>query len=467
MFENLSNTNVAQASEEDLLTAAGPSGDDKEKGKKSGDTKDKNQGDDDGKTKGKKTDGKTDDKSKDKSASGPKKSVSALSSKDLNTALGDQDDDDDDQDDDAVDDDAADDDAGEVPKKKTSKKKKEETSDDDDQDDESDDDNDDEDQDNEDEDKDDDEKDKDDENEKDSGNIDVKDFLKARVDLLIKTGKWYDFEGREDVEWDEETFEQIETKQQEAKEAEIREEMLTSFGPYGSAIAEYAANGGDPEKLIDIFKEQQRVVALSVETEDDQKAVVLKYATEFQKMKPKAAQTYINALIADKELETVAKDAKESMEKELKDQEDALQQEQADVKAANEAKVKSDLQEFSQKVTQVLNSRTDISPEEKKELSKVLTKFDKKLKNGVPVNEFYFKFAEFKKDLPNYIEFVRFVLDPKKFIKSKENKGKTDANEKAFKLVRTGNKSKKAKSSGNPGGDGGSGGKKTTFKLIY
>lgn len=477
MFENLENTNIAVASEEDLAAAAGtPPTDDKNKGKgKDGKNDDggddKNQGDDKGKTKGKKINGKANDKSKDTPVSSGKKTLTDLSSKDLEIALGSDDDDDDN--DDVNDDDDDNQDTGKGKKKdkkddkKAASKKKDEAADDDDQDDDDDDNQDDDDQndDNDDQNDDDDNQDDDDDDEP-TGDIEVKDFLKARVDLLIKSGKWFDFEGRDEVEWDEETFEQVEIKQQEAKEAAIREDLLGSFGPYGSAIADYAAKGGDPEKLIDIFKEQQRVENLSIETEDDQKTAVLKYATEFQGMKPKQAQTYVNALIADKELADAAKEAKESMEQSLKDQEQELKDEQDEQVRQREAKTKADLQKFSNDVSIVLNQRTDLNPDEKKELIKVLTKFDKKLKNGVPVNEFYFKFAEFKKNLPDYIDLVRFVLDKKKFVKTQVNKGKTEANDKAFKLVRTGNKVKKTKSSGQPGGDSGSG-KKSTFKLIY
>lgn len=457
MFENIESTNIAVMSEEDMAIASGtPPADDK--GGKGGDNKDQG----DGKTKGKeKTNGKTDDKSKDKPAS--KKIVSVLSKKDLDTALGsDDDDNDDDSNEDDENQDADDKDTKKIDKKKAAGKKKEETEDDDDENQDADDENADDDSNEEDENAD------DDNNEEDdvpAGEIEIKDFLKARVDMLIKTGKWFDFDGREDVEWDEDTFEQIEIKQQEAKETEIRENILDSFGPYGSAIADYAAKGGDPEKLIDIFKEQKRVENLSIESEDDQKAVVLKYVTEFQNMKPKQAQTYINALIADKELADTAKEAKDSMEQALKDEENSLQAEQDEAIKKRDEKTKSDLAQFATDVNSVLNTRTDITPDEKKELIKVLTKFDKKLKNGVPVNDFYFKFAEFKKNLPNYIELVRFVLDPKKFVKSQVNKGKTDATEKAFKLVRTGNSAKKAKSA-QPDTKGANG-KKTTFKLIY
>jgi hypothetical protein len=287
----------------------------------------------------------------------------------------------------------------------------------------------------------------DDEN-KDKGNdedADIKDFLKARVDLLIKKGEWADFEGSEDFEWNEDSFAEMELQQRNYQKQQMREELLDGFGPYGREIAEYAAKGGDPDKIIDIFKEQQRVESLSLETEEDQRAIVLKYETEFLNKKPERVKKYIDSLIADKELAAYAAEAKESMEEALTQQSQDLQAEQDAKVKASQVKQEQNMKKFQSDVSTLVNSMTDIPADEKKQLLNVLTKFDKKLKNGTPVNEFYFKFDNFRKDLPNYVKLVRFVLNPEKFIKSIENNGKSAATEKAFKLARGAASGKKLK----------------------
>jgi hypothetical protein len=245
----------------------------------------------------------------------------------------------------------------------------------------------------------------------------------------------------------------------------MREELLESFGPYGREIADYTANGGDPDKLIDIFKEQQIVENLSIETEDQQRAVVLKYETEFLNKKPERVRKYIDSLVADKELAAYAAEAKQAME-------DALDTEKETLKAEQEAAVlkrsqlqQANMKKFQSDVSNLISKAEDIPADEKKQILQVLTKFDKKLKNGTPVNDFYFKFEQFRKDLPNYVKLVRFVLNPDKFIKTIEDKGKNKANEKAFRLAVGANKSKKVKAAG---GDSSGGGKpsKSTFKLL-
>lgn len=420
MFNTFSDTHVVEASDADLLAAMGEEaapakGKTKSTDKGSDTTKKSDDANGEEKTKGAKSTSKTkasDKSSKDTTAT---KNVSDMSNDDLEAALG-LDDDDDDENPDVDDENETDDE-----EKDTDEDKKDD---------------------------DDDKKDDDEDKADETGDLSTNDFLKARVNLLIEKGEWVEWEGRdaEKEEWDEDSFAEMELKQREYQKTVMREEILDSYGPIGRSIAEHIGNGGNPDELIDIFKEQQKVEAMSIDTEEGQKAVVYKYATEFQRMKPNAARRYIDGLIADKELESVSKEAKEDMEKDFKQQAIDLKQQQIDAVNEQKRQAKERTDKFVSDVNAYLKSASDISADEKKEIQKVLTVFNKKLSNGAEVNEFYFKLADFRKELPNYINLVRFVLNPKKFAKEIENKGKTDATKKAFSLVRTANKTKTAKS---------------------
>ena len=443
MFNNMADTKMEAASEQDVLVALGDAdaleGADNTEGQE-------------GKTKTKKAEKKA--SSKDNTALGntKTKTISDLSNEE-----------DEDDDDVAFKDEDAEEDEDEKKKKKVKPSlKPDETEDEDDEDDE-------EDEEDEDEkkkkkaagaDEEDEEDDKDDEGTADQ---DTKDFLKARVNLLIKKGEWADFEGSEDVDWDEETFADMELQQRAYQKQQMREELLDSFGPYGREIAEYTAKGGDPDALIDIFKEQQKVESLSVDTEEQQKEVIKKYETEFLGKKPERVNKYIDSLIADKELKAAAEEAKEAMDAKLAERAE-------DLKAAQDAEIErvkeqqqQNITKFSSEVSNVISKSDDIPADEKKQLLAVLTKFDKKLKNGTPVNEFYFKMAEFRKDVKNYVQLARFVLSPQKFMKGLKTDGNNKAVDKAFKLVRQANTSNKAKSV-QP--DASKAPTKTKFKLL-
>lgn len=431
MFDQL-NTQVVEATEADLLSAFDEPADDK--GKKT-QIKDKKIESD----KTKKEEKKKTSTSKEKPVLGTTKDTITEFSEDDDSVFDSKDDEDESIDDDEEDTESTTD--------KDKKKDKEVESDNEDSDEDSTDD-------------DEEEKDKDESSEDDN----IKDFLKARANLLIKKGEWADFEGSDEHEWDEDSFAEMEVQQRAYQKQQMREDLLESFGPYGKEIADYAAKGGDPDKLIDIFKEQQRVESLNITTEDEQRAVVMKYETEFLNKKPERVKKYIDSLIADKELENEAKEAKASMEESLNQQTQELQAEQEEKVQSKERKQKENIQKFQSDVSSIVSKMEDITSDERKQLLTVLTKFDKKLKNGMPVNDFYFKFDQFRKDLPNYIKLVRFVLNPDKFIKSIENNGKSIATEKAFKLARSASKNNKVKAAAHIESDGKA--VKTKFKLF-
>lgn len=457
MFQNLQNSTVQTASEEDVLIAMG--GDEATKGKN--DKKDDKTSDD------KKSTAKPATKSS-KSSTAPatatsKAVVSDMDEEDIDAAFGTEEDETDDDDDNEKD--TKKKDTKKSSAKKDSKKKEVVKEDEEDEEEVTEDEEDENDEENEeDEDKD---KDEDDENEDDSP-VTVSDFLKARVNLFLEKGEWkpFKFDGKEpdEIEWDEETFEEIELQQRAWQKENMREELLDSFGPYGRDIAEYANNGGDPEDLLEIFKEQQAVKAIDIATEDGQKEAVFQYQTQILKRKPARANQEIERLIADKMLEEDAKEAKEAIESHLKEQADALKAEQAEAKKNFEKQTAASQKKFSDDVTKLINDNTDITPDEKKSLIKQLTTFKHELPNGTKVNDFYFKFAEFRKNLDNYLEMVRLVNNPERYKKSLKNKGKTDEAERAFKLAKGAKSKNKIKTTSQEGGSGKS--KKTGFQLL-
>lgn len=457
MFNNLPGASVSDVNENDLIAGFGSEEEAADDTKKNG-GKEKTSDD------SKKSTGKSDKSNKGKSATASattksKTSVSDMPSGDLGDAFSSDDDEEENDEEDQDDEDTK----KKNDKKKAAgtKKKEEDVSDDDDEDADDDDEETDEDQD--DEDADDDDEDNDDETP-----VEIKDFLKARVNLLLKKGEWKQFEidGKKpgDIEWDEDTFAEIELQQRSWQRQELKDDLLDSFGPYGRDIAEYASNGGDPDKLIEIFQEQQRIQTSDITNEDGQKAMVLEYQTKVLGKSVESANRFIKNLIADKELEAEAKETKTLLDKDLEEQAEALKTEAEETKKANEKAIKDSQLLFAKNVNELVNKATDIPADEKQQLIKVLTKFDKQLKNGAKVNEFYFKFAEFKKDLPNYIKLVRLVMNPEKFMKSLKNEGKTETAEKVFRMGRTANSKKKVKTNASSSEEGGS--KKSGFRLL-
>lgn len=298
----------------------------------------------------------------------------------------------------------------------------------------------------------------------------IPDFIKSRVLFLINNGEWSNFEidGKkpEDIEWDEDTFADMELQQRNDWKATAREEIVDSYGPYGRMIADHIINGGNPDELIDIFKEQQEVKGFDISNESGQEDVVFKYETEVLGKNAIRVKKDIARLKADGELEAEAKEAKTKWEGSLKNEEAAVKKEAADQKKAFDLQAVENQRKFVASVTKTVTDNAEIQEDEKKQVIDALTKFTHELPNGMKVNKFYNKLADFKKNLPDYIDLVRFVLNKDKFIKTVKNTGKSQANEKAFKMLRTSAQKTKTSTSTGTSSEGDKDKKRTGVQLY-
>lgn len=295
-------------------------------------------------------------------------------------------------------------------------------------------------------------------------------FLKSRVQFFIQNGEWdgdFEIDGKkpEDIEWDEDTFGEIDLQQRSAWKEQARAEIVNSYGPYGKAIADHIIAGGDPDTLIDIFKEQQEVKAFDISSESGQEDLVFRYQTEILGRKAERVKKDIVSWKADGVLEEEAKEAKTTWEQSLKKQETEEKQAAINIKTANENRAKENQRVFIENVTTVVNGNKEISDDEKKQVIKALTTYNQELPNGQKVNAFYSKLAEFKKSLPNYIDLVRFVLNKDKFIKTVKNTGKNTANDKSFRMIRAANDKKQTATGAGADQDGNNSPKRTGVRL--
>ena len=92
--------------------------------------------------------------------------------------------------------------------------------------------------------------------------------LKQTVEFLISSGQWQDFDGREDLEYDDDTFGKLALAQNNAKVTKMFEELVDSTGDYGKAIIGHIKSGGNPDEIIDIFKEQKYLENMFVKITD-------------------------------------------------------------------------------------------------------------------------------------------------------------------------------------------------------
>jgi hypothetical protein len=74
-------------------------------------------------------------------------------------------------------------------------------------------------------------------------------------------------------------------------------ELVDSTGPFGKAIIDFVKNGGNPDEIIDLFKEQKQVESISIENADGQKDIIKHYYSEVLGWKPEKIEKYLSGLI--------------------------------------------------------------------------------------------------------------------------------------------------------------------------
>lgn len=256
--------------------------------------------------------------------------------------------------------------------------------------------------------------------------------LKTTVDYLIESGQWQDFEGREDLDVTEEVYANLVREQDQLRVKGMFEELVDSTGPFGKAIIEFVKNGGSPDEIIDLFKEQKQVESISIDAIDGQKDMIKHYYTEVMGWKPEKVEKYISQLMLSGEVENEAKETKELFSNFYKKEAERLNKERGEYAAQQkQAEV-----EFETNIRNTIKDRKDLSLSERKTVEDYLLSYDQRLPNGNMVNKFYVNFAKMQANPADYVDLVLFTMDKQKFMQKVQTQEKTKAAAETFKFIK-------------------------------
>lgn len=256
---------------------------------------------------------------------------------------------------------------------------------------------------------------------------------KAHVDYLVETGKFLDFEGREDLEEiSEEDYKLILEKQIDFQVENKYKETLDSTGDVGKYIIEYTKNGGNPQEIISLFREQRDIQSLDISTEDGQEEVIRAYL-EFQGEDEAEIKDFIETAkdrgsdyfksIAEKRHKKLLEINKEQIEAAVEEQKAYKQQQEENAK------------QFNLNVRSLIHKNENLSQTEKKQLEKFMLSHEYQTRDGKKVTGLYAKLIEFNNDPEKLIKLANFLNDPEKFEKKIEKKAEKEAAKKTFNFV--------------------------------
>lgn len=260
------------------------------------------------------------------------------------------------------------------------------------------------------------------------------------VEYLISKGIWKDFDGREEIEWTEELYAELAEAQTKAQVEELYTQKKAAAGDYGQAIIEYIENGGDPDQVIDLFKEQKAIQQFDISSDEAKEELISKYYKDVLGWKPDRVKRALTALHSEEDgLETEARDIKEKYDAQYREQLEVLQYQQAAARQQEEKKKKA----FEDNLSKVIESQP-FDDGRKSRIKSALFRFDRQLPDGQVVNELYMKFAELQNDPKQYVEFAEWVLDRENYIQRRATELANTVAEKTFKFVKGGGSKSKA-----------------------
>ena len=160
----------------------------------------------------------------------------------------------------------------------------------------------------------------------------------------------------------EELYAEISAKQAQQTAYEIVDELIDGTGSYGKAIIQHIKSGGNPDEIIDLFKEQKALEQIDTSTEEGKQVKIEKYYRDILGWKPEKVKRQINRLIENNEIDTEFADVDELYEKHYSDKLAETQKHAQE----REQEVRRKQLEFKNKITDVIDNNSNYSEEEKK-----------------------------------------------------------------------------------------------------
>lgn len=258
--------------------------------------------------------------------------------------------------------------------------------------------------------------------------------FKALVDHFVESGKWVDFEGREEIEEvSEDDFYKISEQQDEYRVSSKFNDVLDKTGEYGKAIIEFEKNGGNPAELLSLFREQRDIQNIDLTDEDNQEEVIKAYF-EAKGEDDKWIDKYITRL-KDEGTDAFKEDAEAKHAKLLEN--NKLEVAQLQIQQKQFQKEQEEAQKFFQSnIRKSIHNTEEWSNAEKKDVEKFLLSYDKKLPDGRVVNGLFLKMTEIQQDPAKYIKFAKFIQDMDKYEEGVKKKAATETVKKTWKLMK-------------------------------
>ena len=238
---------------------------------------------------------------------------------------------------------------------------------------------------------------------------------KAFADYFVETGIWKDFEGREDIEYNEETFQALWKAQADNTVREYLTEERSQFGDAANQLIDYLKSGGTVDDFVGNYTQQLDVASMDISDESGQEKAIKEYYKSLDWSDTKIKK-HIERLkdSGESEFKEEAEDCRNKLVEAIEAEREEMLREQEAINEDRKLRVEA----FNKAVRNEIYKDSDLADREKKELDNFIYQYKYQDNQGNKYSEFMVKMNEINQDPKKYQKFLKFV----KNIDSFENK---------------------------------------------
>lgn len=244
-----------------------------------------------------------------------------------------------------------------------------------------------------------------DENEEESLSSDKVDY-KAFADYFVETGIWKDFEGREDIEYNEETFQALWKAQADNTVREYLTEERSQFGDAANQLIDYLKTGGTVDDFVANYTQQLEVASLDTSDESGQEKIIKEYYKSLDWSDTKIKK-HIERLkdSGESDFKEEAEDCKTKLVEAIEAEREEMLREQEAINQDRKLRIEA----FNKAVRNEIYKDPDLADREKKELDRFIYEYKYQDNQGNKYSEFMVRMNEINQDPKKYQKFLKFV----------------------------------------------------------
>lgn len=235
---------------------------------------------------------------------------------------------------------------------------------------------------------------------------------KAFADFLIETEVWKDFEGRDEIEYNEQTFQALWKAQADNTAREYLIEERSQFGDAANQLIDYLKHGGTVDDFVSNYTQQLDVASIDVSDEDGQERIIKEYYKSLDWSDSKIKK-HVERLkdSGESEFREEAEDCKNKLVEAIEAERAEMIREQEEI--AQDRRLRAEA--FNKAVRDNIYKDADLAEREKKELDRFIYDYKYQDNNGNRYSEFMVKMNEISQDPRKYQKFIKFVKNIENF----------------------------------------------------